>query len=350
MDEQRASELSPTSIELIERGDLDDLTRHVNALVDAHDWDELAALGARCRLAFARGKQLWAVAAHIEYRLALEAPGRWGALMLETGPGRFAFGPLPEVAASTHTWAELSPHLHATPQAAMAAHERVMRGDDLTGEPFATRLPEVLDLPLRLEPWEPRYALAEYYPDRMVASPPRLPPLRPIAAGPPAAPAGARPSRASGPARADEVCAALEDLVSTWTEESNGRAHALCVSGSALDAIGALGVGAKEIVELAPSAALAMMAWAAASGGAHGRRRGAAPGRFAGWWVLAALGGLTEKWPPAPDELGEALQQVRWYAWGAGEPATGWALRLAAEASGGPLKGRAWAVKATDAV
>ena len=231
----------------------------------------------------------------------------------------------------------------------MAAHERVMRGDDLTGEPFATRLPEVLDLPLRLEPWEPRYALAEYYPDRVAASPPRLPALRPLTADLPAAPAAGRPSPTSGQAEADEVCAALEDLVSTWTEESNGQAQALGIRGSALDAIAALGVDAKEIVELAPGTALAMMAWAAASGGAHGRRRGAAPGRFAAWWVLAALGGLTEKWPPAPKDLGEALHQVRWYAWGCGEPATGWALRLAAEASGGPLKGRAWAVSATDA-
>jgi hypothetical protein len=344
------SGLSPTSSELLELGDLDELTRHVNALVAGRNWDELVALGARCRLAFERGKQLWAVAAHIEYRLALEAPGRWGALMLETAPGRFAFGPLPEVAASTHSWADLSPHLHATPQAAVAAHERVVRGDDLTADPVAVRLPEVLDLPLRLEPWEPKYALAEYHPDKMAAPSPRLPPLKPAGAGFGPEPWARHPGPPPGPPEHDEVAGAMEDLVSTWTEESNGRARACCTRGSALEAIAALGKPAEEIVELTPASALALMAWAAASGGAHGRRRGAAPGRFAAWWVLAALGGRTEQWPLAPDYLGEALHQVRWYAWGGGEPVTGWVLRLAVEEEGGRRPGRAWAVTATDAV
>ena len=179
-DEQSLRALSPASSELVERGDLDELTRHVNRLVASADWDELAELRVHCRLAVERGKQLWAVAANIEYRLALEAPGRSAAMMLETAPGRFALGPLPEVAASTHTWEELSPHLHPTPQAAMAAHERVMRGDDLTDDLVAIELPEVLDLPWSLQPWEPSYALAEYEPDRMGAPSPKLPALTPL--------------------------------------------------------------------------------------------------------------------------------------------------------------------------
>jgi hypothetical protein len=113
-------------------------------------------------------------------------------------------------------------------------------------------------------------------------------------------------------------------------------------------AIGALGAQATELVELAPGTALAMMAWAGGSGGAHGRRRGAAPGRFAAWLVLAALGDLSAKWPLDPDELGDVLQQSHWYAWGAGEPETGWVLRLAVERAGGPGEDRAWAVAATD--
>lgn len=353
MEEQGLTELSEESAELVELGDLDGLTRHVNRLVASSGWRELAALRLRCRLALERGKQLWAVAAHIEYRLALEAPGRWGALMLESAPGRFALGPLPEVAASAHAWAELSPHLHATPEAAMAAHERVVRGEDLTGDPVAIGLPEVLDLPLRLEPWEPSYALAEYHADRMGAPPPRLPPLRPLPAVPespavpklPAAPELA-PTR---PAGADEVAGALVDLAGTWTTESNGRAEALGVDGNALDAVAALGARAREFSELGPGTAIAVMAWAAASGGAYGRRRGAAPGRYAAWWVLATLGGLSHKWPLEPDELGEVLQHVRWFAWGAGEPTTGWVLRLAIEVHGGPSNGRAWAISATDA-
>jgi hypothetical protein len=270
-------------------------------------------------------------------------------MMLETGPGRFALGPLPEVAASTHTWEELAPHVHPTPQAAMAAHERVMRGDDLTNDPDATKLPDVLDLPWSLQPWEPSYALAEYEPDRMEAPAPKLPALGLLGA---AALGSERTSRGASPlsrGEADAVASSLVDLVSTWTEESNGRAEAIGARGDALRAIQALGARPREIVELEPAMALAAMGWAAASGGAHGRRRGAAPGRFAAWLVLVALGDLSAKWPLAPDELGEVLHQVRWYAWGAGEPSTGWALRLAVEGTTGPNKGRAWAVSATDA-
>jgi hypothetical protein len=348
-----AGRLSAASAELLELGDLDELTRHVNALVADRQWDELVALAARCRLAFERGKQLWAVAAHIEYRLALEAPGRWAATTLEAGGGRFAFGPLPEVAASTHGWGELSPHLRATPQSAMAAHERVVRGDDLTGDLVAASLPEVLDLPLRLEPWEPHYALAEYRPDKMAAPSPPLPPLRSLGTGLAAVPATrtvSPPSRAAEPATGPggEVPGALEDLVSTWTEESNGRARAVGTTGDALDAIALLGGPAQELVELGPATALALMAWAAGSGGAHGHRRGAAPGRFAAWWVLAAVGDLTSHWPLVPDQLGEVLHRVRWFAWADDGPTTGWVLRLALEAGSGPHRGQAWALTATD--
>jgi hypothetical protein len=350
MGPQGAAELSAASVKLLERGDLDELTAHVNGLVDHQRWAELDALRTSCRLAFERGKQLWAISAHIEYRLCLEAPGSWGALMLETGAGRFALGPLPEVAASSHSWDELSPHLHATPQAAMAAHERVLRGEDLSRDRLAVTLPEVLDLPLRLEPWEPSYVVAGYHPDGMEAPVPRLPSLAhlPAAVPPAAAPARGQP---------DVVSAALEDLVSTWTEESNGRVAATSVPGSALQAVSALGARPTELVELEPATALAVMAWAAADGGAHGRRRGAAPGRFAAWLVLAALGGLTEQWPLRPDDVGEVAQAFRWYAWGSGEPVTGWSLRLAVEATGGSRRSGtvgahrrgAWAVAATDA-
>jgi hypothetical protein len=349
MREESLRELSPQSNELVERGDLDELTRHVNRLMASAEWDELAELRVRCRLAVERGKQLWAVAAHIEYRLALGAPARWAAMMLETGPGRFALGPLPEVAASTHTWEELSPHVHPTPQAAMAAHERVMRGDDLTNDPYAMKLPDVLDLPWSLQPWEPSYALAEYEPDRMEAPTPKLPALGLLGAVPQGSELTFRGASPLSRGEADAVASSLVDLVSTWTEESDGRAEAIGVRGDALRAIEALGARPREIVELDPAMALAAMGWAAASGGAHGRRRGAAPGRFAAWLVLVALGDLSAKWPLAPDELGEVLHQVRWYAWGAGEPSTGWALRLAVEGTSGPNKDRAWAVSATDA-
>jgi hypothetical protein len=58
-----------------------------------------------------RGKQLWPIAEHVDYRLALEGPPELAASVLSPAGGRFALGPLTEVAASTHTFAELVPHV-----------------------------------------------------------------------------------------------------------------------------------------------------------------------------------------------------------------------------------------------
>ena len=94
------------------------------------------------------------------------------------------------------------------------------------------------------------------------------------------------------------------------------------------------------------AAALARMAWAGASGGAHGRRRGMAAGRFAAWWALAALTDLVDDWPVEAGELGAAAGELRWWLWDAGEPDLGWSLRVAVD---DPAHGVAWAVSATDA-
>jgi hypothetical protein len=90
--------------------------------------------------------------------------------------------------------------------------------------------------------------------------------------------------------------------------------------------------------------ALAAMAWTGASGGAHGRRRGTAAGRFAAWWVVAALAGLLDRWPLSPTEVGEAACRLGWYRWHEAGASTGWALRLAVD----DPTGRAWALRATD--
>ena len=47
-----------------------------------------------------------------------------------------------------------------------------------------------------------------------------------------------------------------------------------------------------------------------------------------------------------PTVRSAAIGELRWYWWDAGEPDTGWTLRLAVE---DPLDGLAWAVSATDA-
>ena len=316
----------------VERGDVDDLVRLVDGLCASREWERLVELRDRCVQAVARGRQLWPVAAHAEYRLALESPGRWAAAVLVEGAGRFAPGPLPEVAASTHEWSDLAPHAPYGPPAVLAAHERVLRGEDLTDATLPG--PSVLDVPLRLAGWEPEYFLAHYRPDGVDLPGPSSPPFEPV--DPPAQPFdGAQ----------DAATEALVDAVRAWTEGSEGRAEAIAVRGNALDAIGALGRDRVRMAELNTSDALRTLAWAGASGGAHARRPGAAAGRFAAWWAGAALTGLLEQWPVDADLLGDRLAALRWCAWDSGGTATGWQLHLAIEKPGA---GRAWAVAAVD--
>jgi hypothetical protein len=316
----------------VERGDVDELVRLVDALCASREWGRLVELRDRCEQAVARGRQLWPVAADAEYRLALEAPGRYAATVLVEGAGRFAPGPLPEVAASTHEWPELAPHAPPGPAAVLAAHERVVRGEDLTGA--ALPGPPVLDLPLRLAGWEPEYLLAHYRPDGVDLPGPQSPALAPVEV----------PSRSSDGSH-DPATHALLDAVRAWTEGSEGRAEATTVRGDALAAITALGRNRVRMAELVPSAALRTLAWAGASGGAHARRPGAAAGRFAAWWAGAALTGLLDEWPVAAETLGDALTPLRWYEWDGGGTVTGWRLHLAIE---DPSSGRSWAVAAVD--
>jgi len=316
----------------VERGDVDDLVRLVDALCASREWEQLLELRDRCQQAVERGRQLWPVAAHAEYRLALEAPGRFAATVLIEGAGRFAPGPLPEVAASTHEWVDLAPHAPPGPAAVLAAHERVVRGEDLTGETLPG--PPVLDLPLRLADWEPEYLLAHYRPDGVDLPGPVLPALTPVDV----------PSSAPD-ARHDPATHALLDAVRAWTDGSEGRAEATTVGGDASAAITALGRDRVRTAELSPSEALCTLALAGASGGAHARRPGAAVGRFAAWWAGAALTGLLDEWPVDAARLGNALTRLRWYAWDSGGTTTGWQLHLAIE---DPSSGRSWAVAAVD--
>jgi len=129
--------------------ELDDLLRELERLLSARDWDGVMRLRDRARAAFERGRQHWPAAAHAEYRLALEAPAEWAGAVVVEGAGRFALGPLAEVAASTHTWAELRDHVPDGPLRSIVAHERVIRGEDLTAD--ATIDPNVLPIPLQRE-------------------------------------------------------------------------------------------------------------------------------------------------------------------------------------------------------
>jgi hypothetical protein len=320
----------------VERGDLDELVRLVDGLCARRDWDGLVELRDRCLRAVERGRQLWPAAHHAEYRLALEAPGPWAGSVLVEGAGRFALGPLSEVAASTHTWAELGPHVPEGPLGGLAAHERVVRGEDLraAGARGECGAFDVVEVPLVLAPWEPVYEVARYRAHTADFPSPPVPPLAPVELG-----AAERAEDRAG-------CDALVALAVAWTAGSDGRAEAVAVRGDAAGAVGALGARRARLGTLTPGGALAHMAWAAASGGAYGRRRGAATGRFDAWLTAATLAGVEEPWPPEPDALGAAIGELRWYLWDAGEPATGWTLRLAVE---DPARAVAWALAATDA-
>lgn len=315
----------------IRDGDLDELLRWIDRLVDQRDWDELVRLRDRCRQAFHEtGRQLWPAASNAEYRLALDAPAPWAAAVLVEGAGRFAIGPLAEVAASTHEWSDLSRHAPASPVASLCAHERVVRGEVVDG------VHPVLDLPLRLHDWEPAYCLATYHHDRveLPSSPPPSFRLEPLVGG------GTKPFEDAVVERA------LALLVEPWLVESNGAVATVAAEGTAEDAV-ALLHDASDVhwAEVDPHDALALMAWAAASGGAHGRRRGAAMGRFGAWWAAAALTGMLEDWPPDPDELGRAVAELRWCRWQPSAAVRGWSLHLAVE---DPADGLAWAIAATD--
>jgi hypothetical protein len=316
------------TLRAIEAADTDELLRIIDGHSEVREWDELHRLRVHCRSAVERGKQLWAIDEHIRYRLALEAPAEHAGPAVTEGRARWTLGPLPEVAASTHSWSELEPHLAPGPERALVAHERIVRGEDLRGSDFDRG---VVELPGGLEPWEPTYAVATYRSDRAEFPTPPLPAF------------DWRDLPDAGHAASDtEGLDAVLALTATWVEHSSGRAEARAVEGSAAAAIAALGLGRAGLALVPPSEVLAWMAWAAASGGAHGRRAGAAAGRFSAWWALAALTGL--EWPAHPDDLGEAADEMRWFLWSDASP-EGWILRFAVE---DPEHGLAWAISAVD--
>lgn len=303
--------------DLIEAQDLDGLLRAVDALCEARRWEELLDLADRCEEAVERGKQLWPIAAHIDYRLALEAPGPVAGRVLHPEVGRFAHGPLSEVAASSHTWDELAPHIEFPQVAAYVAQERVLRGEVLDDDPRAHA--DVLELPLALQPWEPTYALATFTPHVVEVAEPWDPRAGLV-------PTELRPGR---PYDDPDLLDGLLELVQPWTSESNGAARAAVVEGDAAGAASCLALDVLRLGPLEPDEALQRLAWAAASGGAHGRRRGAALGRFMAWYTVSLAAGYA--WPAAPADLASAGDHLAWWRWDEGAEEEGWVLRIAVE-------------------
>lgn len=320
--------------QLIHRADLDALVRMIDDRCATRDWDGVLRVRDRSRSAVDTGRQLWPAATLAEYRLALLAPPDHVGRVLDESDGlagRFTIGPLSEVAAQNHSWGDLAGVLDRGPRASLVAHERVIRGEPVGDGDVS----DVLDIPLVLQPWEPDYAVATYRDGGAEFPAPDLPDewveISPMT--------GAEQLD-------DDVDLALRQLVDPWTTTSNGRCESVCIDGDVAAALGALGLTRARLVEVESTAAIAWIAWAGASGGAHGRRRGAASGRFGAWWLLAALGDLLDEWPVDPDVLGDLASELRWYRWNAFEPDVGWSLRLAVEDR---EEGVAWALLASDA-
>lgn len=319
--------------DLVHRADLDGLVRLVDRFCADADWAALLELRSRSRTAVTTGRQLWPAATLAEYRLALWAPAEWAALVLDEESGRFTIGPLTEVVAQRHQFDDLHARLPEGPRLGFIAHECALRGQSIRPD-----VANPLEIPFELQPWEPAYDLAEYSDDGVTAAAPPLP--RPSEFEP--MPLAVTSEHVDDPA----VELAVRQLIEPWITSSDGRAEVVAVEGSAADAVSALGVTAGRLARLSPSMAMAWLAWAGATGGAHGRRRGGAIGRFGAWWVMTSLADLADRWPVEPDELGNAVASLDWYWWDAGEPHLGWELQLAIA---DPAEGYAWAISAHDA-
>lgn len=301
--------------ELIHRADLDDLVRHVDATCAARDWDHLVRVRDRARTAVDTGRQLWPIATLANHRLALHAPAATAVRALDETARTFMPGPVSEILAMHHTWHDLAPHLPPGHDRALVAHERSLRGDTV---PDAEDH-DVLDIPVAIQPWEPAYALATYDDDGVQAPPPRL---------------SAHQTTWTAPsihvdAIDDETIPAFRQMMSPWTAGSNGTARAVVVRGDVDAALVGLGLDSARTVAITAAEALAHLAWAAASGGAHGRRRGAATGRSEAWWLLAIFTGMDDPWPIDPDALGDVVSGLECLAVTDDKaPTVGWGLGL----------------------
>lgn len=315
---------------LIQRADLDELVRHVDRTCAARDWEHLVDVRNQARSAVDTGRQLWPIATLANHRLALWAPAHLAVIALDDTARTFMPGPVSEILAVHHTWDELADHLAPGHDRSLVAHERALRADAIEdGEP------SVLDIPFEPQAWEPAYLVAGYSDDGLVEDSPRLP--HPIDHAEPGA---------VDPIDDADTIRAFRRLVEPWTSQSNGKASVCVVEGGTDDALGALGVDGVRTTAMAHVDALAWLAWAGASGGAHGKRRGAATGRAEAWWFLATFTGLADEWPCDPDELGDVVCSLEYTLFTHDRaPTGGWGLHLVIE---DPEEGLSVAMSATD--
>ncbi len=316
--------------QLIRRADLDELVRHVDATCSARDWDHLVDIRDAARSAVSTGRQLWPIATLANYRLALWAPAEHAVRALDDTARTFMPGPVSEIIAVYHRWEDLDDHLAEGHDRSLVAHERALRGDIV--EQHET---SVLDLPFEIQPWEPQYELASYNDDGVDFPAPELPTPRETITT-------SHTTSIDDP----DTTTAFRRLVEAWTSQSNGSASIAVVEGGVEDALGALGFTHARIASVSPQEALSLLAWAGASGGAHGKRRGTATGRSDAWWFLATFTGLAEDWPCDTEELGDVIESLQYYVFTHdATPIAGWNIALVIV---DPDEGLAVALHATD--
>lgn len=299
--------------DLVHRADLDGLVRHVDATCSARDWDHLVRVRDSARAAVETGRQLWPIATLANFRLALWAPAELAVLALDDSARTFMPGPVSEILAQNHTWHDLEPHLPPGHDRSLVAHERALRGDMID-----TDEPSVLDVPFLPCEWEPSYPFAIYDDDGVHAPPPD--------------PHVAAWTACRGPATRtldDPTVDAFRRMMEPWTAQSNGSATAAVAEGGAHEAVAVLGLSSARLGAVTVPDAISLLAWAAASGGARGRRRGTATGRSETWWLLSVFLGLEHVWPVEPDEFGKVVESLECHVLLHDEaPTTGWGLGL----------------------
>jgi hypothetical protein len=349
-----------------EIGRIRDLIAEVDSCALDAQWDEIVAIRDRCVAAVQRGHQWWPAAAWAEYRLALDAPGSFAATVLDSAAARFTLGPFTEVAASTHSWDELAPHLDRSPTASLFAHECIARGDDLCTDNTYLDLPALFDLPAALQPWEPSYGPVVYHLDRVEHHAPLLR----------GEPFQASDLKTSTVELTDDVdlSEALRSFVRPWEQDPGWRVRSDAFQGAAVDVVHALNVQAGSVQRLDPALGLSYLAWVGATGGPNGRRRGLASSRNDLWWVLLHLTGIIDSdnlgavqvadaSSEMLDDLADGIAELQWWTWAdapnqrnqpnrtrgtAERTATdsgldGWRVNLIVEA---PLENLAWSLVA----
>ena len=337
--------------DLLDLGDLDGLVREVDRRCARGDWDAVLVLRDACLAATEQtGRQLWGPARYAAYRVALEGPAVLAAAIPEAGVARHGLGPLTEVVAQAHTFAELADGLDAVIRP-VVAQERVLRGEDLRGDPRAAQ-PDADAPPLVLQPFEPAYALPTYRATERVDGGPAPALGAPLAVDGDAASdaAAATGPGAAGaidvPPRARALAVALRDAVAVWESASEARVATAALGGAtALDAARAAAPDLAGARRIGVADLLALIAAAGASGGVHGPRRGGAAGRAAAWWVARVATGLDEPGEPVDaDELEFRLEDLELVAFTTPGPAA-WRLQVALA---DPATGAAAAVSAVD--